>query len=66
MLRLHAKIGTHGGKVILVGWKHYQPSVGDAIKFRPFPYQKGDKWQDGIVDEIKDTGWYNLYFISRH
>lgn len=64
MLKIHAKIGTMSSSLILVGWKQNYPQVGDVIKFRSFPYERGEKWRRGRVDEIKDLCWYWLYYIS--
>lgn len=66
MLKIHAKIGTMSQSIILVGWKQNYPRVGDIIKFRSFPYERGEKWRRGRVDKIEDMGWHWCLFISYH
>ena len=64
MIEVRAKVGTHPVSVIYIGWKRKLPKVGDRVKFRTYPYDKHERWQGGIVDEVRDVG-YSLYYISR-
>jgi hypothetical protein len=59
-----AKIGTHPQKQVKVMYKRTLPTKGDHIKVKDHkePYAK----QIGCyVEEIKDLGNYNLYFLSK-
>ena len=58
MKKVMAKIGTHSQCTVCL--KDGTPKKGEHVEFKTDPYQK---WQRGIVDEVKDLG-YPLYYIS--
>jgi len=60
---INAKIGTMPMKRVHVKYKRKPPIVGDKISVRP-AYERSGKYQDCIIDEIKDNDTYKIYFMA--
>lgn len=61
---LHCKIGTISSSLKQI-WKRKLPVVKDIIRYRDYPRVPGQKWETGIVEEIRNILGTTYYYISK-
>lgn len=62
---IYAKVGTHPQSRVKVKGKRNKPAVGERIKVKLDAHYSPQTWTEVIVDEIRDMGSYDLYFVSK-
>lgn len=51
----YAKVGTHSGERIRIKYKRKLPSIKQVIQFKRYPYGRYEKWETGLVYDIRET-----------